>query len=45
MYILERNHRKAMGVCVSALNNDQSFSMQVRDAGSTSNDAWRKVWG
>ncbi len=30
---------------VSALNNEQSFSMQVRDAGSTSDDAWRKVWG
>ncbi|MEK5039810.1 hypothetical protein [Sporosarcina sp. FSL K6-3457] len=30
---------------VSALNNERSFSMQVRDAGSTSDDAWRKVWG
>lgn len=30
---------------VSALNNEKSFSMQVRDAGSTSDDAWRKVWG
>ena len=30
---------------VSALNKEQSFSMQVRDAGSTSDDTWRKVWG
>ena len=30
---------------VSALNNERSFSMQVRDAGSTSEDKWRKVWG
>ena len=30
---------------VSALNSEQSFSMQVRDAGSTSDDTWRKVWG
>lgn len=34
-----------MSIFVSVLNNEQSFSMQVRDAGSTSDDAWRKVWG
>ena len=30
---------------VSALNDKNSFSMHVRDASSTSDDAWRKVWG
>ena len=30
---------------VSSLSNQQSFSMQVRDASSTSDDAWRKVFG
>jgi len=31
-------------VFVSVLN-DQSFSMQVKDGKSTSDDGWRKVWG
>jgi len=32
-------------VFVSSISNQQSFSMQVRDANSTSDDAWRKVFG
>lgn len=30
---------------VSSLNNQQNFSMQVRDANNTSDNAWRKVFG
>ena len=30
---------------VSALNDRQTFSMKVRDDGSTSEEAWRSVWG
>ena len=30
---------------VSALNDQQSFSMRVKDANSTSGDGWRNVWG
>lgn len=30
---------------VSSLNNQQSFSMQVRDASGTNGDAWRRVYG